>query len=326
MNGGNGVVRVHFLNVGHGDCTLIKHASGRLTMIDINNGDDLDPDSATELSKALRADPAQVESAARSRGLSVRAVLGQKGYGVALTNPVAYLKVHYPGRPVFRYIQSHPHLDHMRGLAALRGAGIDIVNVWDTVDIPAPAMRSQADQADWDAYQALRKSTVYPTMLHPQRGQHGPYFNEDPAGVFGGDGLTILAPTPELTRDALAANNLNNMGYVIRFEHEGYSFILAGDAEAAVWESIVGHYGARALSCTVLKASHHGRDSGYYQPALALMRPGYTIVSVGKKPEQDASNKYRHYSENVWSTRWRGNITVTITGRAQARIDSQYRT
>jgi len=58
MNGGNGVVRVHFLNVGHGDCTLIEHASGRLTMIDINNGDDLDPDSATALK--LRARPGAV--------------------------------------------------------------------------------------------------------------------------------------------------------------------------------------------------------------------------------------------------------------------------
>ena len=30
-------IKVHFLNVGHGDCTIIEHESGRLSMIDINN-------------------------------------------------------------------------------------------------------------------------------------------------------------------------------------------------------------------------------------------------------------------------------------------------
>lgn len=30
-------VEIHFLNVGHGDCTYVEHDSGRLTMIDINN-------------------------------------------------------------------------------------------------------------------------------------------------------------------------------------------------------------------------------------------------------------------------------------------------
>jgi competence protein ComEC len=28
---------VHFLNVGHGDCTFIEFPSGRLAMIDVNN-------------------------------------------------------------------------------------------------------------------------------------------------------------------------------------------------------------------------------------------------------------------------------------------------
>ena len=43
------------------------------------------------------------------------------------------------------------------------------------------------------------------------------------------------------------------------------------------------------------------------------MNPDYTIVSVGKKPDTDASSLYAAQTEQgVWSTRWRGNITVTI--------------
>lgn len=37
-----------------------------------------------------------------------------------------------------------------------------------------------------------------------------------------------------------------------------------------------------------------------------------TVVSVGKKPETDVSNKYRQYSQEVWSTRWHGTITLHI--------------
>ncbi len=43
------MLRVHFLNVGHGDCTIISHHSGRLTMVDINNSQDYDSDSFNEV-------------------------------------------------------------------------------------------------------------------------------------------------------------------------------------------------------------------------------------------------------------------------------------
>ena len=32
---------IHFLNVKNGDCTLIQHSSGRNTLIDISNGNDI---------------------------------------------------------------------------------------------------------------------------------------------------------------------------------------------------------------------------------------------------------------------------------------------
>ncbi len=74
----------------------------------------------------------------------------------------------------------------------------------------------------------------------------------------------------------------------------------------------------------MLKASHHGRDTGYHQAAVKLMSPEYTIVSVGTKPDTDASNKYRQYIDNVWSTRWRGNISVMINDQGRGQVIPQY--
>src|SRR5690242_19675308 len=48
-------LKVHLLNVGHGDCTVIEHPSGRLTMIDVNNSQDYDSDSLSELLAEQRA-------------------------------------------------------------------------------------------------------------------------------------------------------------------------------------------------------------------------------------------------------------------------------
>jgi competence protein ComEC len=40
---------VHFLNVGEGDCTIIEHASGRISVVDLSNIKSIDKESAKEL-------------------------------------------------------------------------------------------------------------------------------------------------------------------------------------------------------------------------------------------------------------------------------------
>jgi competence protein ComEC len=43
------MLKVRFFNVGHGECTLIEHHSGRLTMVDINTSHDLDWNTRSEI-------------------------------------------------------------------------------------------------------------------------------------------------------------------------------------------------------------------------------------------------------------------------------------
>lgn len=317
------MVKIHFLNVGHGDCTVIEHASGRLTVIDINNGADLDPESVNELSAAYGLSEQTRSIRKILGGASDSTLLAEKGYDIELTNPVAFLTDNYADPSIFRYIQTHPDLDHMRGLAALRSAGISIFNFWDTSHEKAPHFQSDSDEEEWNEYEALSAGKCSNRVLHLHRGRRGVYYNEEPEGVRGGDGIKILSPTPELIKAANGDENSNNLSYVLRLKYNGIKVILGGDAEEEAWDSIVEEYGQR-LKCHVLKASHHGRDSGYHQEAVKLMSPQYTIVSVGKKPETDASNKYRAYSKEVWSTRWKGNITLTIDDNGKGRSFSEH--
>jgi beta-lactamase superfamily II metal-dependent hydrolase len=321
----NNMVKIHFLNVGHGDCTIIEHASGRITMMDINNADQLDSDSRRELAESYGITGTNYAAATLVADMLKqsfrKSFLEDKGYDIPLTDPINYFLARWEGKSIFRFILSHPDLDHMRGLKRISQEGISILNLWDTNHpIATKNCQSDDDTAEWEEYKRLRLGTGGPHVFLNYRDSTGKYWNQDDANGAG-DGLYVLAPTLEL-RNA-AGDDPNAHSYVIWLQYAGIKVVLGGDATTSVWEAIHQKYG-NGLKCHILKAAHHGRDSGYHQKVVEAMSPEYTIVSVGKKPDSDASNKYRNYSKNVWSTRWRGNITVTIHPDGNARIDSEF--
>jgi competence protein ComEC len=313
------MAKIHFLNVGHGDSTIIEHNNGNLTMIDINNGSDLDDDEAKPILESFAKKPIDYLAGvvARQYGLkSWQQILSEAGYDIELTNPIEYLKTHFPNRDIFRYIQTHPDFDHMRGLACLESSGIDILNFWNTQNTRTwrEGEDKEDDKDDWNAYQRY-SSGKNCTVLHLTRGANGKYWNQGDNGEFG-NGLHILSPTPSLLKEYDVDRKRNEISYVLKYKTANRTIIFGGDAEQAAWEAIFKAEG-NALKCDVLKASHHGRDSGYHQEAVKAMSPEVTVVSVGKKPESDATNKYRQYSKSVWSTRWWGNLTLEIDGNGK---------
>jgi beta-lactamase superfamily II metal-dependent hydrolase len=321
---------IHFLNVGHGDCTIIEHASGRITMVDINNSDSLDGDTRREIAEEYGItgiDYATKTYLADLLGESFRRkYLAEFGYNIPLTDPVDYLRFHWPGRPIFRYIQTHPDCDHLRGLERLRQEGIPILNFWDTSHSRTITDLKGSDEAEWKEYQRLRFSTENPKVLRLNRDTaHNKYWNQDDEGGSG-DGIYVLAPTPELTNAANKSDDPNAHSYALWLQYGNYKVVLGGDCDESAWQSIWHKYGSN-LGCNVLKASHHGRLSGFHLESVKAMNPEFTIVSVGKRPSTDASNRYRIYtSKKVWSTRWRGNMVLTINDSGAATISSQFNT
>jgi competence protein ComEC len=157
------VLRVHFLNVGHGDCTIIKHHSGRLTMVDINTSQDYDKasfsDLVTEEAQRLSKNSLSLVSAFGG-GLgvgggigggfpgSINSLLGPPvGYFEALakvktelTDPITFSQNHLSGREALAVILTHPGLDHMRGLKRLHET-IGFGTFWDTAHTkPTPRL------------------------------------------------------------------------------------------------------------------------------------------------------------------------------------------
>ena len=169
--------------------------------------------------------------------------------------------------------------------------------------------QSPYDELDWLVYKVLRagggpgNSTCKPIRAYA--GDQRNYWTED--------GIEILSPTPSLAAACNDADSYNNISYVLKISYAGRSVILPGDAEGPAWKSILTAT-PESLSCDILKASHHGRESGYDYDAVAAMSPGAVICSVGKKPSTDASDEYAAHGASVFSTRYHGTITATIWG------------
>lgn len=309
-------MKIHFLNVGHGDCTIIDLPSGRLMMIDINNSKSLPEEDVTAL--------------AEKKGMStfafrqVRLIEGklrswEDYYRSFLVDPAEYFAEHFPGRSIFRYIQTHPDMDHMSGLHRFFWQDrIGVANFWDVAHSKQMKEKdfenSPYSYIDWRVYELLRKGygpdvNGEPVendhkVLYQLRGATGQYWSDDD--------IEVLSPTVELIAACDASESYNNCSYVVKISYAGRTVILPGDAESNAWKSILDKPGPDAIKCDVLKASHHGRESGYHEEAVDAMSPEVVICSVGKKPSTDATDEYESHGATVLSTRYHGTITATI--------------
>jgi competence protein ComEC len=313
----------HFLNVGHGDCTFIELPSGRLMMIDISN------------SKSLPA--ADKEALAARKGISVREFAGaglrlgktswQQHYESLLVDPYDYYQDHFSGEPIFRYLQTHPDMDHMSGLHRFFWLErVPLVNFWDVphckeLDEDSFA-RGPYSYQDWLTYLQLRNG-------HGPKGRDGTPASHyvikntrlDSGQFWTDDGIQVFSPTAELIAGCDASEEFNDCSYVIKLSYAGRSIILPGDAEEPAWKSMLSDLPRGSLACDILKAAHHGRDSGFHQPAVEAMNPKIVICSVGEKPDTDATDDYDRTADKVLSTRYNGTIQVRIWADGEVWVD-----
>lgn len=298
---------IHFLNVGHGDCTIIEFPSGRLTVVDINNSQLLDKDTEEELY-------------ARK---GYRLFAGHDSiqeYRERLIDPIDFFLQRYGRTPIFRYIQTHPDMDHMTGLCRLvHQEKIKIVNFWDTQH--AIMKESQAakwantkyDPRDWEVYQALRQGKLCKVITAKLNDQKD-YWKDD--------GIHLWAPTEHRPDEE---DDVNVLSYVLRIKYGECTILLGGDAPTSYWEWLVrvGFKNRPLPKINLLKAPHHGRKSGWYMPAIRAMSPSYTIMSTGKLlKKDDALAQYEQYSE-CFTTREHGSISAYCYENGAVLLDAE---
>lgn len=275
---------IHFLNVLEGDCNIIQHYSGRITVMDVSNAYN---EEDTEEEKAARESKEREERRNRTNVPS-----GKVDYKQKLTpdNPIDYLKNNIGTSEIFRFIISHPDMDHLDGIKDLYSE-FSPTNTWDSdnnKEINSDANFAGYNKEDWEFYTQLRSGKITDTKRLT-------YFDSsDRADFWKDDGLHILCPSEDLLKRANEKEDYNDASYVIlyRIAKKGggaWKIIFAGDSDDHSWEHILKNYKDDVSDIDVLLAPHHGRDSGRNYDFLKTLKPRVTLMG-------NASSKHLAYS------------------------------
>lgn len=265
------MLKIHFLNVGKGNCTIVEFPSGRLTMLDIDNS---------------RVDDEEQ----------------------VLTDPVSYSLSKFKDQSLFRFILSHPDMDHLSGLNEF-AKKVSIANFWDTNHNKSFTdddwQGSPYDKEDWQTYLSLRKSEKEPKALQLYRGNTSDC-------CWTQDGITILSPSSTLVKLANESEEHHHLSYVLRVEYAGIKVIFGGDASTEAWDEIYKHYKDEFLKADILLAPHHGSPDNKHEDAFNAISPDYVIVSVAEGLDYDYQYYKRLARKEVLSTKHYGTMLVQI--------------
>ena len=363
---------LHFLNVGQGDCSIIQHTTGRITVIDVSKARSPQPSAealALLLSRSLP--PRQptflggsglLQSPPPDPGFGLRSSpppnLGLGGLGSTLfapptrggsillgggtpttgagssafaqalrgskapayENPIRYMRDRGITN-VFRFILTHPDMDHMDGILDLF-AEFAPANFWDTENTCTKSFQagSPYKEEDWRFYIGLRDGTRSSTAkrLALYAGAQGPFYNQSGENNEPLDGLSILAPTPSLVADANRTEDFNDASYVILYRSAAGRILFCGDAHDKTWEHLLANHLAAIQGVELMIAPHHGRDSGRDRNFLSAVRPRLTLFGVAPS-EHLAYDAWRNRDLTYITSNQAGTIVVDTNG-AQMKV------
>lgn len=285
---------VHFLDVGQGDCSIIGHQSGRITMIDVCNARSLTSEIFGQL-------------------LDNKSMIADQNY----ENPISYLKK-FGVNKIFRFIATHPDMDHIDGIADIFSE-FRPQNFWHTRTnkvIESHSLRFR--KRDWDTYRHLCNGTseesYFSRSLELYSGFKGPYYNQLDSTGGQCDNLDILSPTPELIRMANQTEKYNDASYVILFRSRAGKVLFCGDSHDNTWNHLLQNHYRDICDIKLMVAPHHGRDSGRDRTFLDHVRPTLTIFGRAKS---------KHLAYDAWRNRSLSYVTSNQSGSVVAYINPQ---
>ncbi len=304
------MAKFHFLNVKNGDCSIIEHNSGHVSVIDICNA--RLPENKSEMSSWERLTLEQ-QSALLAEQTGARKNYGQKKHP---ENPIDYM-ARMGIDDIFRLAITHPDMDHMDGLVDLFEHAIP-ANYYDTrnkKEMTEGWEGSPYREEDWKLYKKLRDNPLEtnPKCLRIYSGDDGTYRRRDWDGNPPGDGFFTLSPTPELIDDAIECDDYNDASYVFMYWGPAGKVLLSGDSHDKTWEHILSVHGDLVKDIDLLIAPHHGRKSGRSYEFLDVLNPKMTFF--GNAPSKDLA-----YS--AWSNRELPYITNNMAGSMVVDCDN----
>ena len=188
-------------------------------------------------------------------------------------------------------VATHPHADHIGGMEAVLNA-YEVGEVW----MPDAPDTTETYEGFLDAVEA--------EGCPVEQAVAGESIVDDEAGYA----VDVLAPTDDEDSD-----DMNRWSAIVRVTYGDTSLLVTGDADASqVVEANPGHV-------DVLKASHHGSETGTTTDVLSETTPEYVVMSYAEgnsygHPDQSVLDAVAAAGATACSTAANGNVTCTFTG------------
>ncbi|MDR3710938.1 MAG: ComEC/Rec2 family competence protein [Capsulimonadaceae bacterium] len=254
------LLKLTMIDVGQGDSILLETPSGRSVLID--------------------------------GGIATR---GEHGvdYDSGARVVVPFLR-HEGLRRIDLVVATHPHADHVGGLATvLRTFRVGEVLDGDVLPYDDPVY------VDFVAAERERRVAVRVA----RQGEH----------IALGDGVTLdcLNPPVSGTPYGTDPNNdtMNDYSAVFRVTYGKIHILLDGDAEANAERRMLKAFGASGIQADILKCGHHGSDNATTGEWLDAVRPAVALISCG------VHNRYGHPGRHTLARLAVRNIRTLITAR-----------
>lgn len=288
-------MKIHFLNVDEGDCSIVEHDSGRVTMVDICCGN---------MKKVATLDESGDSSEVDFSAEGLKGNFNQKEHPV---NPLEWLS-NLPDVHIFRFIATHPDMDHLDGLKALFKSKYKPTNFWYTEndkEMDSSKGFGKYNEDDWDMYKKLMNGEVDGvTKLSLKRGATGRFYNQDDNDGNGfGDRITVISPSRKINNVVSDTKNFNDGSYVLLMESAlGHKVLFCGDSEKQAWNDILQYHEEQLRNIDVLIAPHHGRKTGGNDDYLDVLNPRLTLLGNAKSEYLDYpawnNRELVHYTNN----------------------------
>jgi len=170
---------------------------------------------------------------------------------------------------------THPHQDHLTGFQELCEF-FRPKHLWHCGRYfkPDPVFD------DWTIYEKARNGEI--TYCTPMAVRAGQTIN------IGGSRVLVLGPKLPFLEGTV--DDVNNNGIILSVITGNSKVIITGDTQEEQWETIDPR---QLVGTSVFLASHHGRESGFSESIMKIMRPQRIIISDGLCCDTDATAQYK---------------------------------
>lgn len=188
-------------------------------------------------------------------------------------------------------VATHPHADHIGGMEAVLDA-YEVGEVW----MPDAPDTTETYEGFLDAVDA--------EGCPVEQAVAGESIVDDEAGYT----VDVLAPA-----EGTDSDDMNRYSAIVRVTYGDTSLLVTGDADASqVVEANPGHV-------DVLKASHHGSETGTTTEVMDETTPEYVVVSYAEgnsygHPDQSVLDAIAVAGATAYSTAANGDVTCTFDG------------